>query len=248
VAIPQDVVENLILCGAFDRLHEHRRGILWRLDETTGMARAYRSDAVQERRRPASTPAHSQKPLPLGDPSVCPTPTAWDIPDFSPWDKFVWTWRITGVCAECHAMAYMRDLLDQDEVLRVCDVQRLKPGIRIRVAGINVRPHRPPTRSGEPVLFSQIEDETGLLAVTVVGEAIGNCTATFLTSPAVLAEGVVERRGCGASLRIEKVANLVLQETPDGLGIRGARSDRVLAERAAQAQQPEPVLVASGGR
>lgn len=250
VALPQDVLENLILCGAFDRLHEHRRGLLWRLDETLGMARAYRSDAVEERRRisGAATPGYVLQRLPLGDPAAYPTPTAWDIADFSPWDKFVWTWRITGVCAECHAMAYMRDQLDQDEVLRVCDVQRLKPGIRVRVAGINVRPHRPPTRSGEPVLFSQIEDETGLLPVTVVGEAIVNCTATFLTSPAVLAEGIVERRGRGASLRIEKVANLTIHEAPAGHAVRGSRSDRAWAERAEPDRRPTQALAAIGER
>src|SRR2546423_7945791 len=42
VPLSRDKVENLILCGAFDSLHEHRRGLLWRLDETLSLANTYR--------------------------------------------------------------------------------------------------------------------------------------------------------------------------------------------------------------
>ncbi|NLI01138.1 MAG: DNA polymerase III subunit alpha [Chthonomonadales bacterium] len=199
--LSHDLIENLVLCGAFDRLHEHRRGILWRLGETLQIARSYRSHMSQ-----------TSDQLPLESPKFMATPTAWDLDDFSPWDKFVWTWRIVGVCAECHVLAYMRDWLDAHRIVTVRAAQEMKPGVRIRVAGLNVRPHRPPTRSGEPVLFSQVEDETGLLPVTVSGKAIATCTAGFLTSPAVVVEGVLQRRGRGATLYVERVASLRLRD------------------------------------
>lgn len=230
--LPRDVVENLVLCGSFDRLHDHRRGILWRLDETLGMARAYRAESMG---------------LLLERPGSVPTPTSWDIADFSPWDKFVWTWRITGVCAECHAMTYMRVQLERSGVMRTVDLTPLKPGVRVKVAGINVRPHRPPTRSGQPALFSQIEDEFGLLPVTVVGEAIDRCTATFLTSPAVLAEGVVEKRGRGTSLRVESVAPLILGDPLDDTDANAVRPDRASAAQAATGRRRASALAASAG-
>lgn len=226
--IPRDVLENLILCGAFDRLHEHRRGLLWCLDETLGMARAYR--ACDEDAR--------QGILASEDPAQIPTPIAWDIPDFTPWDKFVWTWRLTGVCAECHALAYMRDYLDRHRILRTIDVQRVRAGKRVRVAGLNIRPHRPPTRSGEPVLFAQVEDETGLLALTVVGEAIQSCTATFLTAPAIAVEGIVERRGRGVSLRVERVVPLILRDATRGA--IGAQPGKVTSAASVTGQAPVP--------
>jgi len=49
--------------------------------------------------------------LPLGTLRSLATPIAWDLEDFSPWDKFLWTWRITGICAECHVFTYLRDHL-----------------------------------------------------------------------------------------------------------------------------------------
>src|SRR5258708_6553663 len=42
VPLTRDKVENLILCGAFDSLHEHHRGLLWRLDETLSLSNTYR--------------------------------------------------------------------------------------------------------------------------------------------------------------------------------------------------------------
>lgn len=168
------------------------------------------------------------------------TPTAWDLDDFSPWDKFVWTWRITGVCAECHVLAYMRDWLDAHHIVPVRTAQEMKPGVRIRVAGLNVRPHRPPTRSGEPVLFSQVEDETGLLHVTVSGKAISTCTAGFLTSPAVVVEGILQRRGRGATLYVERVAPLRLRDAT-ALPIQiMERSEMASPEAPAQSPAPEP--------
>jgi error-prone DNA polymerase len=203
--LPQDVIENLVLCGAFDRLHEHRRGILWRLEETLQIAHSYRQS------HPISDDERTPR-LRLESPHAMATPTAWDLADFTPWDKFIWTWRITGVCAECHALAYMRDWLDAHRIVRVAAAKEMKHAVRIRVAGLNVRPHRPPTRSGEPVLFSQVEDETGLLPVTVAGAAIASCTAGFLTSPAVVVEGILQRRGRGANLLVERVAPLRLRD------------------------------------
>ncbi len=231
--LPQDIIENLVLCGAFDSLHPHRRGILWRLQETLRIAHTYRqshangvTEASARRLKPSRNGSAEPRPpssrdsaavevpgeLPLERPQAMATPTAWDIDDFSPWDKFVWTWRIVGVCAECHVLAYMRDWFDAHRVTRVADALDMKHGTRIRVAGLNVRPHRPPTRSGEPVLFSQVEDETGLLPVTVAGQAIATCTAGFLTLPAVVVEGVLHRRGRGATLYADKVSPLTLRD------------------------------------
>ncbi len=63
------------------------------------------------------------------------------------------------------------------------------------MASINIQLRRPPTKSGKPVLFTTLEDESNVLNVTRVGEAIDNCTATFLLAPSVIAEGTIERQG-----------------------------------------------------
>src|SRR5438876_226837 len=89
-----------------------------------------------------------------------PTPIAWDLDDFSPWDKFLWTWRITGVTAEAHVFAHLREKLSKRGIITAYEALQQKPGTRVTVAGLNIRPHRPRTVSGNPVLFSIVEDET----------------------------------------------------------------------------------------
>jgi error-prone DNA polymerase len=150
--------------------------------------------------------------LPLGSLRSLATPVAWDLEDFSAWDKFLWTWRITGICAECHVFTYLRDHLRRWGILTAYEAMQAKHNTRVTVAGLNVRPHRPPTRSGEPVIFTLIEDESGLLHATIAGEAIDTCTSIFLTSPAVIVRGLVKRQGRGAQLLVEKVKPLRMAE------------------------------------
>lgn len=199
VPLHRNCLENLLLCGAFDLLHEHRRGALWKLDETIAMALAARAAQTAGR-------------LDLGGVRAMRTPIAWEIEDFSPWEKFLWTWRITGVGADCHAFAYLRDSLRRYGVLPVYEALRARGGTRVTVAGMNVRPHRPPTRSGEPVLFTLIEDETGLLQTTVAGEAIAECTGTFVSSPVVLVRGTIQKRGQGVVLLAERAKPLIMSQ------------------------------------
>ena len=97
----------------------------------------------------------------------------------------------------------------------VDEVKLLRPGSRVTVAGLNIRPHRPPTRSGRPVLFTTVEDETGMIQLTCVNEAIDTCTATFLTSPSVVVTGIVERRGAASSIKVEAAKPLRLQDHLD---------------------------------
>ena len=200
VPISRSAIENLILCGAFDRLHLQRRGLLWRLDETLALARCLRADMNKQ----------EQTGLSFGG-MRSETPIA-NIEDFSLWEAFLWTWRITGVCADCHPVAHIREQLTRWRVLPTHEAEKQKDGTRITVAGLNLRPHRPPTRSGRSVLFTTVEDEFGFIQCVCMGRALEECTPVFLLSPAVIVRGIVERRGTGMSLRVEKVKSLALHE------------------------------------
>ena len=115
---------------------------------------------------------------------------------------------MTGVTAQTHALSYLRESLARKGVMTTYEAVRQRQGTRVMAAGINVRPHRPPTKSGEPILFTSIEDETGFLEATVVGQAIVDTTETFLTSSLVLVRGTIQRVGRGAYLKVEKAKPL----------------------------------------
>ncbi len=236
VPLHRDRLENLILCGAFDLLHEHRRGLLWRLDETLGLAATYRAADTSASGRVDDT-AFTESGLSTLDSGICSydsrltthdsaltpsfhfgdaravqTPVAWDIADFSPWDRFLWTWRIVGVAAEAHVFAHLREELRRYGVTTTYDAQHMRHGTRVTVAGLNIRPHRPRTVSGNPVLFTLIEDETEMLQAVALKEVIWETTSTFLTSPAVFVRGIIERKGRAVMLHIEKAKPLRFQD------------------------------------
>jgi len=199
VQIRRDSLESLILAGAFDALHENRRALLFALDETIAQALSVRAAELDT----------AQEPLAIGWEHLT-TPLA-DIADFNEWDRFLWAWRITGVAADCHPISYLRDYLIAKGFISTYEAQQAVHGQRVRVAGMNIRPHRPPTRSGEPVLFATIEDEIDLLQVMVSGEAIDRCTGAFLISPALMVEGRVRRKGQAVSLNVERAKPLTLK-------------------------------------
>ena len=193
-----DRLESLVLAGAFDSLHQHRRGILWRLPETTALAHSLRAeigrtDILDLRRMDV-------------------TPIAWEIPAFTEWEQTMWEWRILGITTGCHALSYVREYLQTMGVMTTAEASRQPHRTRVTVAGINVRPHRPGTRSGRPVLFTTIEDETDFLQATCFGETIDKYTTVFLLSLAVIVRGTIEKRGVGSSLMVEKAKPLILSQ------------------------------------
>ena len=202
VILQRDKVENLILAGTFDSIHDHRRGLLWRLDETLAMAASYR----------AAAHAGLQQAIFYELPANVTTPMALDIADFTMWDQFLWTWRLTGVCAECHVFTHLRAYLERHNVLTAHEAQNANHGERVTVAGLNISPHRPPTKSGEPLLFTSIEDESGLLQAICIGEPLKHFTGLFLTEPAVVVRGRIEHKGKGTMLRIEQAKALSMSE------------------------------------
>jgi error-prone DNA polymerase len=202
VPLHRDRLENLILCGAFDSLHARRRGLLWSLEETIAMASSFRSSARDAGGMQTAIDIHLESSGPAA------TPTAWHIEEFSLWEQFLWTWRITGVCAECHVFTHLRSWLTSRNILSTAEAKLRRHGERVTVAGLNICPHRPPTRSGNPVLFTSIEDETAVLQAICVGEPLKEHTGLFLTTPAVIVRGIIEHRGRGSSLKIERAKAL----------------------------------------
>jgi len=198
VPLHQDRLESLVLAGAFDSLHAHRRGILWRLNETASIGRSLRAEALSGDR------------FDLGEERT--TPIACEIPAFTEWELMMWEWRILGATTSCHALSYVREYLKTQGVITTAEAAAQPNRSRVTVAGINVRPHRPGTRSGRPVLFTTIEDETDFLQATCFGETIDRYTTVFLLSLAVIVRGTIEKRGVGSALMVEKAKPLILSQ------------------------------------
>src|SRR5579875_1009237 len=70
-------------------------------------------------------------------------------------------------------------------------------GSVVNVAGLAVRPHRPPTKSGKTVVFFTLEDETGVMDATMF-ETVYRGSGAILFTPngrLLSVQGTVNRRG-----------------------------------------------------
>lgn len=112
------------------------------------------------------------------------------------------------VFCKAHPLDVLRPRLRSHRILPSRALREIPSGRRVRVAGLMILVHTPPTRSGRRVMFVTMEDETGLLDLVVFPEAQTRWARAILTSEVLAAEGVLKREGRGGrslSIVLERV-------------------------------------------
>ncbi|MFO7245284.1 MAG: DNA polymerase III subunit alpha [Bacillota bacterium] len=143
--VARDTAERLVRCGAFDGVEPHRRRALWRL------ARAWRQG--EGRAAPLEVLAAGDDP---------------DLPDFDERERWLHTYDVLGIDVHYrHFMTFFRESLRRRGVMDTRQVRRARHGTWIETAGVVIRPHRPPTRSGRTIVYFMLEDEHGIIDVTM---------------------------------------------------------------------------------
>ena len=107
-----------------------------------------------------------------------------------------------------HPLIGLRPRLAVCGVVTARDLRRIPSERRVRVTGIRVIVHTPPTRSGHRVMFITMEDETGLLDVVAFPNAQQDGARAILTSEVITVEGILQRQGKdgrSVSIIMEKV-------------------------------------------
>ncbi len=88
-----------------------------------------------------------------------------DLPGESAVDALRADYRATGLSVDRHPVALCRAGLIQKRARTIAEVFTLKPGARVRTAGLVSSRQRPGTASG--VVFMTLEDETGMLNLVI---------------------------------------------------------------------------------
>jgi error-prone DNA polymerase len=215
------MAENLILCGALDDLDDagpacNRRQLIWRAGPLLQAARSRDLPLHRSMAGEGGTGDVTQAKEPLGGGAV---------PDFSPWEKLRYEYDILGFTTGPHPMSFYRraltalGYLDSAKLTR----RRIAPGSRVWIAGLPFRPHRPPTRSGRTVVFLSLEDEAGLIDVTIFEDVYDRFGKLIFRNPAppLAIAGRLDRRGNGVSVRAEEIRDLT--EILAAGGSRGAK-------------------------
>ncbi len=83
----------------------------------------------------------------------------------------------------------------KQKVVTSSNLRRMPSGATVRVSGMLILVHTPPTKSGKRVMFLTLEDEVGLFEVVVFSKAQDSFAGMILTSEVLTIE---ERLASGA--------------------------------------------------
>lgn len=160
--MPASVVDDILLQrrteGRFRSLADLRWRVRVRSNTLENLIRAGAFDALNAHRRSLLWELAGGSPL-YGDDR--------GPDDLSIGEKLEWEGRLLGLFTSGHPLQVLRPRLESAGFITSLAVKDMGRGAKVRVAGIPIRPHRPPTRSGNVVVFLSLQDEFGLIDVTV---------------------------------------------------------------------------------
>lgn len=195
--LDREQLEWLTLAGALDALTTTRRRALWGLP-------ALAKDKQGKGRTAAAGAGVGQGALGVEALPLLPP----DLPDFDTGERFSRQWQAIGFSPDGHPLQFHRERLNAASVLHCAALQQQKQGTTVTLAGLVVRPHRPPTPSGQPWVFFTLEDESGLAQVTVSPDVYERLGPLIYGCAALVMSATAEQRGAGVIVRADRVADL----------------------------------------
>ncbi|WP_435886064.1 DNA polymerase III subunit alpha [Streptomyces erythrochromogenes] len=171
------VAERLAQVGALDSFGANRRDLLLHLTELHGAQRAAGVRGPQ---------------LPLdGGRSTAPV----GLPDLTDAERLSAELGVLGMDASRHLMGDHHAFLAELGVIPASRLRGTEHGQTVLVAGAKAATQTPPIRSGKRVIFTTLDDGTGLVDLAFFDDSHERCAHTVFHSFLLLVRGVVQRRG-----------------------------------------------------
>jgi len=190
----RDELETLAAVGALNAFGLTRRSALWQ---------------VEKAGRPRGPLLRDAEPVPgvVGEAGGDASP----LPEMGLVERLESDVRGTGLSIGRHPVALFRPQLQARGVRRARDLEACPDGAWLRVAGAVICRQRPGTAKG--FLFLTLEDETGLVNVTVRPDLFDRCRDVLVASPVLEVEGRLQARE-GVSVRAEQVRSVLVELAP----------------------------------
>ncbi len=138
---------------------------------------------------------------------------AYDVEDFALLERDIREYYALGLTVERHLLHHWRPQLKKRGARPCAEALKLPRGHAVTVGGLCIRPHRPPTKSGRTVVFLTLEDETGLIDVTVFEDVYMSWGEDLFVKPLLIVSGYIEHRGDAISI-IAKRLEAVDEKSP----------------------------------
>ncbi|MGW8380384.1 DNA polymerase III subunit alpha [Streptomyces sp. ODS28] len=180
---PRPVAENLARTGALDAFAPggNRRDLLLHIAELHRAGRG--SGAVEGQLALGEEAAHEQREEPAG------------LPDMDGDERLGAELGVLGMDASRHLMADHTAFLRELGAYRAKRLRDAEHGETVLVAGAKVATQTPPIRSGRRVIFTTLDDGTGLVDLAFFDDSHAACAHTVFHSWLLLVRGTVQRRG-----------------------------------------------------
>jgi error-prone DNA polymerase len=196
VPLATEVIENLIMVGAFDRFGIGRREALW-------MAGLF----IPSRKVGISKKAESGRQLAL------PLPVEQDrveLRPMGPWEQMAADYAIIGMSPRYHPLGLLRARLPRHLVTSK-QLESLPHGMTVELAGLVVCRQRPGTAKG--ITFLLLEDEVGLINAIVHLDLYLQERTLVRSEPFLMIKGKLQKT--------QGVINIIAQEIT---ALEGARA------------------------
>ena len=115
---------------------------------------------------------------------------------------------LLGLNVSSHPLLIFRQILNGKKRVKSSSLSKIAEGETVNVAGITTILHTPPTKSGQRVVFLTLEDEEGLIDVTIFPSAQEDCAKDIFEADFLLIEGYVQKHGPAVSLIANKAFDL----------------------------------------
>ncbi|MBD0838092.1 DNA polymerase III subunit alpha [Streptomyces sp. TRM68416] len=155
------------------------------------------------------------------------------LPDLSSAEKLSAELGVLSMDASRNLMDDHREFLGELGVVSARRLRELRHGETVLVAGAKAATQTPPIRSGKRVVFTTLDDGTGLVDLAFFDDSHEACAHTVFHSWLLLVRGVVQRRG-PRSLSVVGAAAWNLAELAE------LRAEGGLDEVAARLAEPVP--------
>ncbi|MFE3638362.1 DNA polymerase III subunit alpha, partial [Streptomyces sp. NPDC059168] len=130
---------------------------------------------------------------PAGDPRTATASSG--LPDLTPEERLSAELGVLSMDASRNLMDDHREFLEELGVASARRLREARHGETVLVAGAKAATQTPPIRSGKRVIFSTLDDGTGLVDLAFFDDSHDACAYTVFHSWLLLVRGVVQRRG-----------------------------------------------------
>ncbi|MGW4436391.1 DNA polymerase III subunit alpha [Streptomyces sp. NPDC004596] len=117
------------------------------------------------------------------------------LPDLTPEERLSAELGVLSMDASRNLMDDHREFLEELGVLSARRLRDARHGETVLVAGAKAATQTPPIRSGKRVIFSTLDDGSGLVDLAFFDDSHDACAHTVFHSWLLLVRGVVQRRG-----------------------------------------------------